>query len=47
MNKEQAIEVIEQLARGYKGTLSEHEIIQKAIQVLKDERPENDNRESE
>ncbi len=37
MQKDEAIKIIEQVCAAYKGTLQEHQAIQQALMVIKDE----------
>jgi len=36
MTKEQALEILAQLAAAYRGTLAEHQQIQEALKVIRD-----------
>ena len=42
MNKEQAINIIKQLANNYRGTMDEHKTLQQAISVLEGEQNESE-----
>jgi hypothetical protein len=43
MDKENAIKIISQICAGYKGTLEEHNIIQGALTVIREEFKNNGN----